>query len=206
MRRDYRLLFGAVAAALLGFGTISLALTIPGYSHIRQTVSEIGEVGSPARAPFAILLSGVAVCILIFASGVRDVLVGAGRSPLAAYVIGFMALSSAGVGIFAYPNPLHNIFGLSELVGYQASLIMALTWRRDPRAGSLVTFSWGMTGLLWAAIALNLSSFDRHGIVWAHVRPAYGLVQRALFVVWFGWCTGIGVLLFRRSEGLDRKV
>jgi hypothetical protein len=175
-----------------------LALTVPGYSQVHQTVSEIGEMGSPARVPFAIMLSCVAACILVLASGVRDIAVGAGRSPLAAYVLGCMALSIAGVGVFAYPHPLHNVFGLSELVGYQAPLILALTWRRDPRASTVVIFSWVMTGLVWVAIALNLGSLDRHGTLWAYLQPAYGLVQRALFAVWFGWCAGIGVLLFRR--------
>jgi len=60
---------------------------------------------------------------------------------------------------------------------------------------------WGV-----AAIALNLSSLDRLGPVWAYVKPAYGLVQRALFAVWFGWCAGVGVLLFRRSAGLGKGV
>jgi hypothetical protein len=162
MQGNYRLLFGPLASALLGFGIIGLGLTIPGYSHVRQTVSEIGEVGSPARVPFAIMLSCVAACILIFAAGVRNVSIETGRSSLVAYVIGFMALSIAGVGIFAHPHPLHNVFGLSELIGYQASLIFALTWRRNPEASTLVTFSWVMTVLLWAAIALNLSSHSKH--------------------------------------------
>ena len=74
-----------------------------------------------------------AACILVFASAVRDLSVTAGHSRLAAYLVGFMALSAAGVGVFAYPHPLHNIFGISELIGYQAPLVFALTWRRDPR-------------------------------------------------------------------------
>lgn len=201
MQRNYRLLFGPLASALVGFGIVGLALTIPGYSYVRQTVSEIGEIGSPARVPFAIMLSCVAACIFILASGVRDASVETGRSPLAAYVIAFMALSIAGVGVFAHPHPLHNVFGLSELIGYQASLIFALTWRRAPQASTLVTFSWVMTGLVWAAIALNLSSLDRDGPVWAYVKPTYGLAQRALFAAWFGWCAGVGVLLFRRPFG-----
>lgn len=202
MRRNHRLLFGPLSAALLGSGMVGLAWIVPGYSQVRQTVSEIGEVGSPARVPFAILLSCVAASIIVFASGVRDTSIAAGRSPLAAYVIGFMALSTAGVGVFAYPHPLHNVFGLSELIGYQASLILALTWRRDPRTSTLVTFSWVMTGLIWAAIALNLSSF---GPTWAYVKPVHGLVQRALFAGWFGWCAGVGVLLYRHDAGLERK-
>ncbi len=197
MKRNYRLLFGPLAATVFVLGVTGLALMIPGYSHVRQTVSEIGEIGSPARVPFAIMLCCVAACILVFASAVRDISVQSGRSSLAAYVIGFMALSASGVGVFAYPHPLHNIFGISELIGYQAPLVLALTWRRDPRAKTLVGFSWIMFGFMWTAIALNLSSFDRYGAVWAHVRPAYGLAQRALFVAWFGWCAGAGVLVFK---------
>jgi hypothetical protein len=55
------------------FGIAGLGLMIPGYSHLRQTVSEIGEISSPARVPFAILLCCVAAFILVFASAVRDV-------------------------------------------------------------------------------------------------------------------------------------
>src|SRR4030095_1401080 len=134
MRKDYRLLFGPVAGIILAFGIAGLALMIPGYSHVHQTVSEIGEIDSPARVPFAVMLCCVAACILVFAAAVRGRSLPAGHSPSAAYLIGFMALSAAGVGLFAYPSPLHNVFGISELVGYQAPLCLALTWRRDPRA------------------------------------------------------------------------
>lgn len=192
-----RLLFGPLAAALLIIGIVGLALTVPGYSQIRQTVSEIGELGSPARVPFAILLTSIAACLVVFAVGIRDSSTEGGRSSLAAHVIGFMALSIAGVGVFAYPHPLHNVFGLSELIGYQAPWILAWTWRGDPRMNPVVTFSWFMAGIVWVAIALNLSSLDRHGAIFAVVQPFYGLVQRGLFISWFGWCAVVGVMLFR---------
>ena len=199
MNRNYRLLFGPLAGAVLFFGIVGLGPLVPGYSQVRQTVSEIGEMGSPARIPFAIMLCCVAVCLLIFAFGVRDLSVKLGHSQLAAYFIGYMALPAAGIGIFAYPHPLHNVFGLAELIGYQAPLILSLTWRRDPRAKTLVAFSWVMFGIIWVAIGLNLSAFDRHGLVWAYAKPVYGLVQRALFAAWFFWCTVVGMLLFRRQ-------
>jgi hypothetical membrane protein len=196
VRRNYRLLFGPLAGAILAFGIAGLALLIPGYSHVHQTVSEIGEIGSPARVPFAIMLFCVAACILVFASAVRDVSVAAHHSRLAAYVIGFMALPAAGIGLFAHPHPLHNLFGMSELIGYQAPLVLALTWRRDPRAKTLVVLSWILFALIWGAIALNLSAFAAP--VWAYVKPVHGLAQRALFAAWFGWCAVVGILLFQR--------
>src|SRR5258707_3696770 len=199
MARNYRLLFGPLAGVILAFGIAGLALLIPGYNHVHQTVSEIGEIGSPARVPFAIMLCCVAASILVFASAVHDVSVAAHDSRLAAYLIGFMALPAAGIGVFAYPHPLHNVFGLSELIGYQAPLALALTWRRDPQAKALVTFSWVMFGIILVVIGLNLSAFDRHGLVWAYAKPVYGLVQRALFAAWFVWCAVVGVLPVQRQ-------
>jgi hypothetical protein len=196
--RSYRLLFGPLAGIILSFGIVGLALLIPGYSHARQTVSEIGEIGSPARVPFAIMLCCVATCILVFASAVRDLSVATHHSRLSAYLIGFMALPATGIGAFAYPHPLHNVFGISELIGYQAPLVFALTWRRDPRAKTLVLLSWIFLGLTWDAIFLNLSSFVPS--VWTYVRPFHGIAQRGLFAAWFGWCAVAGIILFRRSE------
>jgi hypothetical protein len=199
MNRDYRLLFGPLAAVILALGIVGLALPIGGYNHVRQTVSEIGEIGSPARVPFAIMLCGVAACILLFAVAVRDLSVKVGHSKLTAYLIGFMALPAVGTGVFAYPQPLHNVFGISELISYQAPLFLALGWRRDPRARTLVAFSWVLYVLICVAIALNLSSLDSKGVIWAYVKPVHGLAQRGLFAAWFGWCAVVGLLLFQNK-------
>jgi hypothetical membrane protein len=205
MKRNYRLLFGSLAGAILGFGIAGLALLLPGYSHVHQTVSEIGEIGSPAQVPFAIMLCCVAACVLVFALAVRDRSLDAGHSRLAAYLIGFMALSAVGVAVFAHPHPLHNVFGLSETIGYQAPLVLALTWRRDPRARTLVALSWISYVLICVAIALNLSVLYSHGVAWAYVKPVFGLAQRALFAAWFGWCAIVGLLLFKESGAASQR-
>jgi hypothetical membrane protein len=204
MKRDYRLLFGPIAAGILALGIAGLALMLPDYSHVSQTVSEVGEMSSPARVPFAIMLCCVGVCILIFAWGVRDVALAAHHSPFAAYLIGFMALPAVGIGVFAYPHPLHNFFGLSELIGYQAPLAMALTWRGDPRARTLVMLSWAFFVLIWGTIALNLTPF--FAPIWFYVKPFHGLAQRALFAAWFGWCAVVGILLFRRNWHANSRI
>jgi hypothetical membrane protein len=192
-RMNWKGLFGPIAAILLVTGVVTLALLVPGYDPIRQTVSEIGEAGSPMQRAFAVLLSSVAACLLAFASAVRDASRAAGHSSLAAWFVGAMAISVAGVGLFSFPHPLHNVFGLSELVGYQAPLVLALTWRGDRSA--LVRVSWLMAVLVWVAIVLNLATIDRQGALFAFERPFYGLVQRALFLAWFGWCAITGVML-----------
>ena len=168
---------------------------IPGYNPVRQTVSEIGEVGSPMRILFAIMLVCVAACLMVFAAGIRDLSIATQHSTLAAYLIGAMGLSAAGVGIFAFPHPLHNVFGLSELIGYQAPLVFALTWKRDSRARGLVMVSWIAALLIYIAVVLNLSGLVPSGAIWQQVKPVHGLAQRALFAGWFGWCAVVGLRL-----------
>lgn len=197
MKGTYRLWFGPLAAALLTLGVAVLALQVPGYSHVRQTVSEIGEAGSPMQIPFTVLLCLVAVCLLVFALAVREASVRFGHSAVAAYLVAAMAVSGAGVGVFSHPHPLHNVFGMSELVGYQAPLALALNWRRDSQARAVVRFSWIMFCLLWVTILLNLSGLDRGGVIWAHLKPWGGIVQRSLFATWFAWCAGTGLLLLK---------
>lgn len=201
-----RLSFGVVAALVLWGGFVLLPLLVPGYDSIRQTVSEIGEMDSPARIPFAAMLCVVAVCVLLFAWGLRDASVKLGRPSVAAYLVGFMAVSSVGVGIFAYPHPLHGVFGLSEFVGYQAPWVLALTWRRETTVRGLVPFSWVMGALLWIAILANLSVLDLHSWLWLHERPFYGVVQRSLFFIWCLWLALISVMLMRSRSVLDDSV
>ena len=193
--------FGPLAAAIFALGVAFLAAMIPGYSHVHRTMSEIGEVGSPVQWPFTVMALAVAVCILVFAGALRSVSMAARHSPAAAYLCACMAISLAGVGIFSFPHPLHNAFGISELIGYQAPLVFALSWRGDVRAKGLVAFSWIVFAMICFAIVLNLSSIDPAGGLWQHVRPVIGIAQRALFGAWFVWCACAGPALFRRWSG-----
>lgn len=199
MKSDYRLWFGPLAAVLLLFGVSILAGMLPGYSHVHQTVSEIGETDSPMRIPFMVMLFCIAISILVFAWGVRDQCLQAGHSTLGAYLIGYMAIPCIGIGIFAFPHPLHNVFGLSELVGYQAPAVLAYTWRKDPRAKGLVALSWLAFVLVWIVMGLNMSGLAPRSELWALVKPMIGIAQRALFGSWFGWIAVIGVMMARRK-------
>lgn len=195
-----RLLLGPLAGVILLVGIVGLALLVPGYSHVRQTVSEIGEVGSPAQLPFAAMLATVALFTLGFAIALHRLLTAVGRSRLPAYLVGAMAISATGIALFAHPHPLHNAFGISELVGYQAPLAFALTWRRHPHGGSLVALSWILYILIVVAIVLNLSGLLGASTLWSYVQPRYGLAQRLLFAAWFGWSGLVGLLLSASNQ------
>jgi hypothetical membrane protein len=194
---NYRLWFGPIAVIIFLAGTFAIGLMIPGYSLVQQTVSELGEVGSPGQTAFSVLLCIVAGCLLVFAGAVAWSLRELGHSALPAWFVSAMAVSCAGVGVFSFPHPLHNIFGLSETVGLQAPLVAALAGRKDARAKSVTSFSAFMYIVVLLAIAINLIPLFRPADLWAHMRPFFGLVQRSLFASWFFWCAGYAVLLSR---------
>ena len=192
-----RLWFGPVAALLLLAGIIAIGAITPDYSHVRQTVSELGEVGSPGQVAFSVLLCLVAACLIIFATAVARTLKDTGHSTLPAWFLAAMAISTAGVGLFAFPQPLHNIFGMSETVGYQAPLVAALVCKMDPGMKRVKAFSLLMYVVVLLAIAVNLMALVRPAEIWSQIKPFFGIVQRSLFASWFIWCTGYAVLLMR---------
>lgn len=200
-----RLSFGIIATIVLWAALLLLPFMVPGYDFVRETVSLIGEMSSPARVPFAAMLCAFAICLLVFAWGLGDASIKLGRSTAAAYLTGFMAIASAGVGIFAFPHPLHNVFGLSEIVGYQAPWVLAMTWRREPRVRRVVTFSWWMGILMWCAIVANMGAIDFHSWLWQVEKPEYGLVQRALFLTWSAWLAGTSVMLRSNRAMADER-
>jgi len=192
-----RLWFGPVAFLLFIVGTLAIGAITPGYSHVRQTVSELGEAGSPGQFAFSALLCLVAACLVICATAVARSLRELGCSALPAYFVVAMAFSCAGVGLFSFPHPFHNIFGLSETVGLQAPLVAALVCRTQPRAKQAVVFSLIMYVVVALALIINFIPLLRPANLWPLIRPFFGVIQRSLFASWFIWCAGYAVLLMR---------
>jgi hypothetical membrane protein len=200
MKRGWLLVCGPLAALVFSAGTVALAFDVPGYNQIRQTLSDIGRVGSPAQVPFSIMLVVVALLMTLFALGVYRTLREAGHNVSAAYLIGCAAISCAGMGVFSYPHPAHNVVGLTELIGYQAPLALGLALRNDVENATLRTFSWVCTALIWIAIVVNFAALFGSDAFWQLVKPVYGLVQLPLFGVWFAWTAGAGLFLLRKRR------
>jgi hypothetical protein len=187
-------------ALLFLFGTTALGLATPGYDMVRQTVSEIDLNDSPMHVPFTGLLVLVASCALMFGAGLRQVARRSGESVAPAYLTAFLAIPNLGLAIFPARHPLHNLFGLLQAISFVgAPLSMSLAWRDK----ALVRSSWIAFGVVVLAVALNLapafSIGTRH--LESHV---YGLVQRALFLGWYGWCATVSFVLLTERASLRR--
>jgi hypothetical membrane protein len=111
--KRHLLLFGTLAG-LLFFGTVyALAIAVPGYSHVSDTVSEIGQVGSPVERLFQVAMLAVDLCIVAFGLGLFYFARSHEASIVPAALVAYFGLMEIGLHVFPSPHPLHNVFGLS---------------------------------------------------------------------------------------------
>jgi hypothetical membrane protein len=198
MRTETRLMFGPVAAVIFFAGVAGLALLVPGYSHLQQSISAIGKLGSPTRIPFALVFVCYACSLLVFASGLFRAAAKRGAPKLSAYLLCWYALTQLGIAVFATPHPLHNIFGLSSFPGLLAPLALAFTWRRVGPT-SLVVVSFVLGAMVLGSLVLNLSELFPQSALWQLLSPYPGLGQRLLVAVWLAWLMTASLLMRREK-------
>ncbi|HEY1752252.1 MAG TPA: DUF998 domain-containing protein [Caulobacteraceae bacterium] len=192
----WMLLAGPATALAFAAGVTWLGWLRPGYSAVRQTISELGPLGGKGRRSLAWLNLVVALGALAFALGLASTARLSAVTVAPAWFVGAWAGLTAGLAAFPSGHRLHNVFGLLQTVPFiGAPLAVAQGWRA---LGAAPALSWIGLALLVAAMALNLAPAFSRSLA-ARLAPVYGLAQRALFASWHGWCAALGVLLYVRG-------
>ena len=193
MQQRSLFLFGALAGVIFFSAIYILATMVDGYSHIAQTISEIGEIGSPAEVHLRVMNLVVALCLLVFAWSLHLFAKSNSASNLPAIFIACYSISEIGMAMFPSPHALHNVFGLSMTIGYMSPLVLALSWKNLASANGLIMISWTAFIFVVITIFLNLTPVFARDL---YPLEYYGIVQRSLFVAFFGWCVFVSVKLF----------
>jgi hypothetical membrane protein len=196
MSARFCLIFGLIAGATFIAASTILGALLPNYDPITQTVSEIGERGSPFETTFKVVNLFVAGCFILFAFGLYRFSKERRVSLLPAVLLGFFATMEVGTFVFESPHPWHNVFGISSLLGFLAPLALAIAW---PNAADLIALrrvSVIAAAILILSLALNLSElFVRVSYIVEHI----GVVQRTLLVFHL-WCAYLGLVLFQSAR------
>lgn len=193
---SWMLLGGPAAALAFGLGVTWLGAATPGYSAVRQTISELGPQGGKGRRALAGLNLLIALAAVMLACGLFFVARHVPWTTTPAYFVGLYAVLPAGLAAFPSGHRLHNVVGLLQTFPFVgAPLSVALGWRG---LGLLTPISWVALGLLIVAMAINLAPAFSSRLNKA-LAPVYGLLQRSLFVAWYGWCAILGLWLFVRA-------
>ena len=181
------------------FGTLLMGNMLPGYDIVSQTVSEIGQMGSPLESTFRAFSFAISILLILFSVGLIFYARKRSLSVVPAILLLTFGLAEFGIGVFPSPHPLHNVFGLSLTVGYLSPLFFFLFWKN--RLGqrfkwiSLLIFLLVIFGIflnLTPAFAPNLYPLEY-----------YGLVQRFLLYTFYAYVAYVSVSAIQNT---DRKV
>jgi len=198
-RQNHVLLaFGFAAATIFIGSSLILGALLPGYNPISQTISELGEKGSPFEDIFRVVTLFDAICLMLFSLGLCLYSVTERFSILPSVLIGFYGLMELGIGVFAAPHPLHNLFGIWSTPGFFAPLALVLAWKNASDLRVLRSLSAATFVIVLVAMLLNLSPLI-HPYVF--IVEYYGAFQRMLFFPFYLWIVILATsLLLRRGE------
>ena len=174
---------GAIAAATFIIGSLILGSLLPDYNPVSQTVSEIGQNGSPLYQTWQVFSIVVGALMIVFAMALITFARKNKNSILPGIFMLSYGLSQFGIGFYPAPHPLHNVFGLSMTLGYFSPLVFALAWKNKLGKGfksiSILTFI-----LIILGIFLNLSPAFAPTL---YPMEYYGMVQRFLLFTFYGY-------------------
>jgi hypothetical protein len=194
---------GGVAAAFCYVATVLLGgAIVPGYSHLRHSVSELTSPGAPYRTllAFGFLLYNGAVALL--GAGLLRSSVPSRSSRIA----GVLLIVCAAAGILQlepFPqDPMGSpitaaggvhiaLAGLSAITLVVALLMFARAWRDDPIWRTLRGFS------VIVAIAILVTGGVGAALV---TSPVFGLLERLTQLSFLSWFAAVGVLGLRRAK------
>lgn len=199
-------------AAGCGLAAVALALATPlvggalrpGYSHVAQYISELGEVGAPNGALVSALgFAPTGIAVLLFLALAAPSLPRARGTALGlacfagagvAYFVSALAPCDAGcpsAGAITTRQAIHNAFGVYEYAGAFAGLLLlgaafrrSKTWRGSARVSF---FCAGLVGAGFAVMAMPSLATVR------------GVAQRVAELGVFLWIGVVSVVLLRRS-------
>ncbi|MEM7353536.1 MAG: DUF998 domain-containing protein [Acidobacteriota bacterium] len=183
----------SVTAVYLLLSVIWLARQHGSYSHVRQTISELGEVGSPVAgkaAWFSFAPVGVLCGLSLLA--IRPWLPSDENVTAGLLLFGFVALGYLLAAVFpcdagaplvgSWRNQVHNLIGGFEYLGALGGL--------DLLHRSLEDFSqWSQLGLA-SQVAFQIVLLGFLGTLWPS--PFRGLAQRIGEGAIFGWLAFAG--------------
>ncbi len=172
---------GWITAALFVAGSLVLGSFLADYSSLSQTVSEIGQEGSPLKLPWQLFSLLVGLLLILFSLGIVSFARQNKWSFIPGLFVLFAGLSQFGIALFPSPHSLHNVFGLSMTIGYFSPLVFFLLWK-DKLGMAFKWYSLLAFILILLGIFLNLSPMFAPDL---YPLEYYGLVQRLLLFTFY---------------------
>jgi hypothetical membrane protein len=188
MARRVLLICGIIAPILYGIADLLAGLQWDGYSFRDQTISELGAIGAPSRALFAVLLLIVYGLMVAFGVGVWKAGGENRRLRIAGGLVigvGVMALT---VGQFAAMRPRGTEQGLAGAMHLlEGAVAMLMTFTSMGIAASAFGTRFRVYTIATIVLAIGFGVWallEAPGIVQGLTTPWVGLKER---IFWYGY-------------------
>ena len=187
------LAFAVLSAVLAAAVPIYFGGRKPGYSHLRHTISELGEAGSPVGQSVSYVgFTAIGISLWLF------LIVAAILLPHQSDVFFMLSLVGAGYvggGVFrcdsgapfagSWQNTLHNIFGAFEYLGAAAAFLQMKRSEFWSPLSEVMSSAGGL--VFFCLVGLSFPN------------PLRGLIQRIAEATIFGGIVLIGWWVYRAS-------
>lgn len=182
---------------------------MPGYDSWRQSVSFLGQVGSPVQRWVAVWGVAFSVLYTLFSQGFRLAFAGQGREAVAASWLMLLYGLGEGIGSGCFPvnhaygdyvgqNLLHNVFGgIGDAALFAVPLALTGLFRRTGQRGWR-RWSWAtpILGLLLMTFFLGAKFLaPQQGLLLYK-----GLWQRLFLLVYYAYLISLSVLMLQRRR------
>ncbi|HVS91015.1 MAG TPA: DUF998 domain-containing protein [Mucilaginibacter sp.] len=179
---------GTGAVVLFWVSTIICGYIHGHYNHGRDTISELGALGSRSQYLFSWLLSFVALMGLGFSWGLLRVCRLTKMSPIPIVPIVVFFLANVGIAFYSLGDPMHPVVGqISEII--MLGPILVLVFWRGPANFGLRMFSMVALAFFILSLLLLLSGWLPDSYVQSHS----GLLQRIFHAGWSFWLISLNI-------------
>ena len=187
---------GWITSITFILGTFILGSLLADYNSVSQTISEIGEKGSPLYMQWQLFSIIIGVFMMIFSIGIISFARRNKLSFIPGIFVFFAGVSEFGIAFFPSPHQLHNVFGLTMTIGYFSPLMFFLLWK-DKLGIQFKRYSIIAFILIILGVFLNLTPAFAPSL---YSLEYYGLVQRFLIYTFYIYIAYIAFTTIRSSQ------
>jgi hypothetical protein len=206
--RKLQALSGVLAPAFFFPAVVYISLSRPGYSHVYNVISELGETGSPTASAASITFIVTGLMIVFFGQGLHSELSRGSRRVYAGAAVALYGLMDfVGSGVFpcdpggASVTPTAAVHANLTVLGELAALAAPFLFLRDTEGRE----EWGghrCLTLAAGAVFLALAGFLQYTLP-GHVPGEHdtpvGLAQRFLVAAYLTWIAATGAKMYAKT-------
>ncbi len=195
MKNNWLLKTGYLSPILFWITILICGFLTPGYSHMENMVSELGEIGSQTQYIFASGLILTAILSIFFNISLYKTCRKSGLNVIPVLLLWTFSFSILGAAIFPLPLKLHGILGSPSIILFLSPLLAIFYWKIYSVKNIKLYFFLSFAVMLLGFLVLFPNILQDY----------FGLKQRLFHLGWSVWFIYLTFLFIKIEKGLSNS-